>query len=163
LAGKVIQIIQALPGSFSWRRLVGLLLLSTFVSFEIYDRVIRIPRASAVEDDIVSEFQRIRAFPGISEFGLSRSHKSNQALVGRNYFTSADFQAIRGHYDVELQQNGWTYSSIKTITDWGRNFGGQSVIYCKRNYVANLFFPGERSGAGYTYGLDISWNLRKCE
>jgi hypothetical protein len=134
---KILPVVKQI-----WK-VVGLIFLLCFVSFFIYDQ----------------EFKSIQPLPQAIACDYHASHKTQQSLVGSSYSTKLSFPEIRAYYNAELSRRGWLFQRERTLHDWGRDFGGKSVYYCKGSYTASLEYAGENAGSGWNYALEVSWGL----
>lgn len=105
------------------------------------------------------ELDAINQFPKSTLIQESQDHKTDHALVGKYFLSTADFSEIKSYYDTELANKGWTYDYQEPIIFKGIDYGGKSVYYKKREYVFTLEYEGRQPGASCNYAIYTSWGL----
>ncbi|MDQ5837337.1 MAG: hypothetical protein M3379_11200 [Acidobacteriota bacterium] len=116
-------------------------------------------KAEQVEKELEQEFNSIKPLPGAYLRSHNASYKSRQALVGSTYSTEKPYSEIRKYYDEELANHGWKFHEEYELKDWGRDFGGRTIEYCKGGYKASLQYAGTQAHYGWVFALDLSWGL----
>jgi hypothetical protein len=127
------------------------------------DFIINGSKAKQERDELEKEMSLIATMPQAIPQSHHSSAKPRQALVGQSYTTRLGYIDIRAYYDRELSRLGWTLNDEGPIRDWGRDFGGKRVEYCKGEYTASLQYAGENADYGWTYALELSWGLHNCK
>ena len=140
-----------------WQRVVAVTWIASAIVFVVYDYLANSPKAQSVENDLKQEFAAIMPLPGAVRLSHGASHRPREAWIASTYSTSQSYSEIRRYYDQELAQHGWAFHREEKFRDWGRDFGGRTVNYCKSDYEASLHYAGERARYGWDFGLDLRW------
>jgi len=117
------------------------------------------PRAAQNQNALAQEFNNITPLSSTVFCDYRAGHKGQSAGVGGHFSTIQSFEQVRAHFDRELQRNGWKFYKEERVLDWGRDFGGKSLHYCKGEYTASLQYAGENAGYGWDYALDLDWRM----
>lgn len=147
-----------------WFRPAGWILLAIFLLIFVSDRVINGRRGEEQHRQLMREFSAITPLPNASvvastdNFSPWNSHK---ALVGATYKTSAPFSNIQEFYGRELESKGWYLVEDRSLTEWGKDYGGRELTYCKGTLAASVEY-GDEARHGWTYALELSWGLHDC-
>lgn len=89
------------------------------------------------------------------------SEMKKRGIIGfsRYFNCSLVYEDIKNHYDQELTRNGWQFIKEKKVYDWGRDLGGRSIEYKKREFTATIQYSGEEANYGSTYAFSLDWGL----
>ena len=80
------------------------------------------------------------------------------ATISVVYRSSAPFESIREYYHRQLVSRGWSLLGETAVRDWGRDFGGRLVRYCKSGMQAHLQFAGAIAAEyRWDFAFGMSW------
>lgn len=140
------------------------MLLAIVLLVFVGDRIINGKRGEEYHRELVAERAAITPLANSTVVGTTDSFSpwnAHKALVGTQYTTSATFSEIADFYHLELQSKGWYLVEDRSLTEWGKDYGGRHQTYCKGELAASLEYSG-RAHYGWTYALDFSWGLHAC-
>lgn len=111
------------------------------------------------EIGLKSEFDLIK-HPKLAYKCGENKIKKKDIIVFSVYFNcDLGYEDIKNHYDQELTRNGWQFIKEKKVYDWGRDLGGRSIEYKKREFTATIQYAGEEANYGSTYAFSLDWGL----
>ena len=139
--------------------MVPILFAFAFIAFMTVQEVRNGPRAARIQDELEGEFKAIPAPSPAKSTYYNASRKSSNVLVSSHYESTLSYSEIRSHYDHELAKHGWTLYKEEQLRDWGRDFGGKSIHYCKGVYRASLEYAEPAAGYGWDFAFAVSWGL----
>ena len=143
---------------FDW---IFLLIWLTIPALAFSDYYFNGPKAVEVQRHLENEFQSIASMPNTTPYGYSATHGIRKSLVGMGYATDSSFLEIRKFYNDALIKRGWKFVSENKQYDWGRDFGGKRLEYCKSSYVASIIYHGsDRDSYGVDFNFYLSWGLQ---
>jgi len=118
------------------------------------------PDKSMVKAALYEEFNAIQIMPGaFADEDTNFGEKDISMLIGCVYTTNSSYAEIKDFYDTQLKKLGWQFVGEEKVYDWGHDYGGKELHYKKGNFTATLQYAGEKANYGWTYGLDIGWEL----
>jgi hypothetical protein len=141
----------------------GLIVLIIGLTITSLDFISNREKSQEVVKDLENELSMINILPESSLVSRRSSTKPHHILVSNSYMTRLNDQSIRTYYDAELKKHGWEFQNEERLRDWGQDFGGFTVNYCKGEYTATLNYAGARAGYDWDYTLALSWGLNKCK
>jgi hypothetical protein len=149
--------------SWNWREYIGLaVFLAVALSIPIVNRVKNGNTGKRYHQQLLGELSLIHPPSGVLVV-RNTDHYSpwtpNKAVVGTSYKTAAPYPVIREFYDQQLRANGWLPVDTHSTTDWGKDLGGNVVVYCKGPLQASLQYAGSQANYGWTFAFDLSWGL----
>jgi len=128
-----------------------------FLAFLAWNNYVRAPKAKAVEPLLVAGFRLVKRLPQSIPIGYQIFSRGGSASADETYKTKLTYQEIRSHYDRELTRNGWVFQKEKKLLDWGKDYGGMTLTYCKGPYQARLDYSGHHSNYEPYFDLSMSW------
>ncbi|EJZ43877.1 hypothetical protein [Leptospira licerasiae] len=143
-----------------WRKYSVVVL---FLIFMLYLSWIEIEQAPKNRSLLQAEFDLIRPLPSAVLVESSAIVKSGHGTVGSTYRTSDSVSDIFAYYSNELQMRGWQYYGERAIKDWGRDFGGKILEFCKGQYMTSIQYAGKHASYGWTFGVDVSFGSNHCK
>ena len=75
---------------------------------------------------------------------------SHKALVGTQYMTRVTFSEIADFYHQELQSKGWYLVEDRSLTEWGKDYGGDIKPTARANWRPHLSTAAKPIMAGRT-------------
>lgn len=82
--------------------------------------------------------------------------KSRSRLYSCKYRSTAPFPKLSKHYANQLQEHGWVSKGGSSLKDWGRDFGGQYLVFYKGDFQLSFQFAGDRARYGWNYAISAS-------
>jgi hypothetical protein len=149
--------------NYNLKQIYTVIVFSIFlilVSISIYERISYGENADLIQDELINEFNTIKPLPNSISSQYKATHKTTNALVSANYSTNLSYEEIRRYYDSELTSQGWQFKAERPVLDWGRDFGGKTIDYCKGSYEAEIQYFGEDKSYGGNYSLSLSWKMK---
>jgi hypothetical protein len=136
-------------------------ILSAIVLTWIIWPVVFAPNANSEQRFLTDEFNSLPLPPLTQLTTLDVSPKRGRVLLIGTYKSSRRYEDLKSFYGSELESRGWRNAREEKVTDWGRDFGGRQVHFCRGPYEAVLQYAGERSHYDYDYAFTMTWHLRK--
>src|SRR5438093_10111845 len=118
--------------------------------------------AAHAQGELDQEFSALAVPPGVVQVVRNGGHKPGRASIGAEYSVALTYDELRDFYDRELARNGWEFTYDEKLTDWGRDYGGYSACYRKRDQRAHLQYAGSTANYGWTYAIDLTWGSSLC-
>jgi hypothetical protein len=107
-------------------------------------------------------WQMLPMYPGMIEGNVHRTSRGNQALLGKEYKSSVNYETLKSFYTENLTQSGWKFLREKQVKDWGRDLGGRELEFQKGEYILDIQYSGEKANYGWQYTIDIDWDASRA-
>lgn len=144
--------------------LVSLLLFLGFWSF-IDDNKETEAVAERNQRQIEQQFRDIPPLSRALVIQQNATHRTERGIISTAYKTESSYQTIKLHYDHQLSTRGWELRREAGVTFDGTDYGGMDLVYCKKDYVAELQYAGRQEREfGWTFSFAVIWgNSDECK
>src|SRR5437867_3475883 len=108
-------------------------------------------------DEVRKIYSSLPIPPGFKEAGSSFQSKAESALTVKYFESQTSYDDVKTFYAQRLSESGWSLSSERPITDWGRDFGGRRLEFRKGEYSLVVEYSGEKSTEQENYAITLIW------
>lgn len=109
-------------------------------------------------EEIRGIFSSLPIPPGFEERGSSFQSKAENALVTKYFHAGNSYDSVKAFYDQYARDNGWLVGKERSVTDWGRDFGGRQLEFRKGYHSLIISYSGEKSNEDQNYAISVVWN-----
>ena len=95
--------------------------------------------------------------PDLKETGSSFQSKTELALVSKYFSSKSKYEDVKSFFAQHLTPASWTLVEERSMTDWGRDFGGRQLKFRKGEYWIVIEYAGEKASDQWDYAVTVEW------
>ena len=88
----------------------------------------------------------------------------DHGITNAAYKSEESYESIKGHYNNELTNHGWSFRKEADLKYDGVDYGGKELMYCKGHYAVHLQYAARQEREfGWTFSFAMTWgNSDNC-